>query len=188
MTLLPKRQFTADEFQAWALKQPRDGHGKFELVDGHVVMQEAERVVHGEIKGALFAALRNAIKAAGRPCFTLVDSAQVRLHSKKVYQPDGLVYCGERAPAEVLEVNTPVIVWEVISPDSVERDHGDKLEAYFTLPSLHHYLIVDPSRRAIVHYRRRRGEELLTRVRKSGRLTFDPPGLEIEIADVFERP
>jgi hypothetical protein len=54
MTVLPKRQFTADEFQAWALKQPRDGHGKFELVDGEVVMQEAERAVHAEINGALW--------------------------------------------------------------------------------------------------------------------------------------
>jgi Uma2 family endonuclease len=188
MTVLPNRQLTADEFQAWALKQPRDGHGKFELVDGHVVMQEAERVVHGEIKGALFAAMRNAIKAAGRPCFAMVDSAQVRIHSKKVYQPDGLVYCGKRALPDVLEVNTPVIVWEVLSPDSVERDHGDKVEAYFTLANLHHYLIIDPIRRAIVHHRRGQGEELLTRVRKSGTLTCDPPGLEIEIADVFERP
>ena len=188
MTVLPKRQLTADEFQAWALKQPRDGHGKFELVDGHVGMQEAERVVHTEIKGAVFAALRNAIKSAGRPCFAIVDGAQIRIHSKKVYQPDGLVYCGDRVPADALEVNTPVIVWEVLSPDSAARDHGDKLEAYFTLPSLHHYLIVDPTRRAIIHHRRGQDDELLTRVRKRGRLTFDPPGLEIEIADVFERP
>jgi Uma2 family endonuclease len=186
MTVLPKRQLTADEFQAWALKQPRDGHGKFELIDGYVVMQEPERAVHAEVKGALFAAMRDAIKSAGRPCFAVVDEPQIRIHSKKVYQPDGLVYCGERVPPDVL-VNTPVIVWEVLSPGSVERDCGDKLEAYFTVPSLHHYLIVDPARRAIIHHRRRQQDELLTRVRRSGTLKFFPPGLEVNVADVFER-
>jgi Uma2 family endonuclease len=188
MTVLPKRQLTADEFQAWAVKQSPDGHGKFELVDGVIMQQQPERAVHWEIKLALAVAFREAIKRAGLPCFAAVDGPTVRIHEKKVFRPDGLVYCGERVSPDVVEVNTPIIVWEVLSPDSVERDYGDKVESYFTLPSLHHYLIVDPTRRAMVHHRRGQQDELLTRVRKSGTLTLDPPGLEITIADVFERP
>jgi Uma2 family endonuclease len=188
MTELPKRQLTADEFLGWALRQPQEGGGKFELADGVVMQQQPERAVHWEIKLALAVAFLGAIKRRNLSCFAAVDGPTVRIHEKKVCQPDGLVYCGERVPPDVLEVNTPVIVWEVLSPDSVERDHGDKLDAYFTLASLHHYLIVDPTSRSITHHRRGQEDELVTRVRKSGRLTFNPPVFEIEIADVFERP
>ncbi len=186
MTALPKEIMSADEFLAWAATQPKEA-GKFELIDGIVVMQQSERLVHAEVKGALYATVRAALRRGGLPCHVVVDGPQVRVRKNKVYQPDGIIYCGDRVEPDVIEVNTPIIVWEVLSPDSIARDHGEKLAGYFTLPDVHHYLIVDPEGRRINHHRRGQGDELLTRILSDGSLRLDPPGLEIAVADVFER-
>ena len=187
MTALPRHHLTVDEFLAWAVRQPKEGRGKLELVDGVVVMQQSERLVHGEIKFGLGVALKAAVDRARKPCFVIPDSAHVRISKSKSYQPDGLMYCGKRADPDVLEIEAPMLVYEVLSPDSISRDHGEKLEGYFTLPSLQHYLIVDPDRRVIIHHRRGNDDEIITRIRKSGTLKLEPPGIEIAVADVFER-
>ena len=187
MSALPKHEMTADEFLAWDLKQPKSEGGKLELADGLVITQQSERIIHVEVKAALASALREAILRAKLPCFALHDGATVRVAPKKVYKPDGLVYCGPRLPPETVEIPDPAIIFEVLSEDSLARDHGDKVEAYFTLPSLQHYLIVDPERRAVVHHRRGPEDDLLTRIRKTGSLRFEPPGIEIDLGEIFER-
>ena len=187
MSALPKHAMTADEFLAWAETQPKSEDGKYELADGLVIRQQSERIVHVEIKTALTSALRAAIERAKAPCFSVGDGATVRVSPSMVYKPDGLVYCGTRLPPDTVEIREPVIVFEVLSEESAKRDHGDKVEAYFAVPSVQHYLIVDPERYAIVHHRRGTDDNLLTRIRRSGTLRLDPPGIEIELAGVFER-
>ncbi len=186
MSALPKHDMSADEFLAWVAKQPKEA-GRFELIDGLVIMQNSERLLHSRTKGRLFRALASALEKSGANCEAVVDGPTVRVSAKKTYKPDGLIYCGPRLPDDVIEVSNPVLVWEVLSPDSVDRDHGEKVPGYFTIESVQHYLIVDPERRVIIHHRRGEGEDLLTRVRSSGRLRFDPPGIEIAVEDVFER-
>lgn len=191
MTALPKHKMTADEFLVWAERQPKEA-GVFELHDGLIVMrhgpitsQQAEKSQHWETKAAIFAALRDAIKRAGLPCFAAVDGPMVRVSSGKTYRPDALVYCGERAPRGVLEVPNPIIIAEVLSQGRESVDYGDKLEAYFTLASLHHYLVIDPARPAMVHYERAAGGGVAIHIVKAPALRLDPPGLEVELAEVL---
>ena len=49
---------------------------------------------------------------------------------------------------------TPFIVVEVISPRTHKVDTTQKLADYFRIPSVMHYLIVNTSRRAVVHHER----------------------------------
>lgn len=186
MSAVPKQTMTADEFIAWAVKQPKEA-GRFELVEGVVVKMMAERLVHVEIKAAMFVALRDAIRKSKRPCFSITDGAKVRISKTRTYDPDGLVYCGKRHPGDIVEIPNPCIVVEVLSPESAERDHGEKVPAYFSLPSIEHSLIVDPERRVVIHHRRGEGEDVITRFRKSGQLKLDPPGLTIDIEALFDR-
>ena len=62
MTALPQTLFTADDFLAWSESQP----GRYELVDGVVVAQAAERASHAKMKLAVCVALRDAIAQARR--------------------------------------------------------------------------------------------------------------------------
>jgi hypothetical protein len=48
-----------------------------------------------------------------------------------------------------------------------------------------HYLIVDPAGRNVVHHRRGDGELIETRVLAEGELALAPPGLRVEVAELF---
>src|SRR5262249_39750426 len=144
MTDLPKHKLTADEFLAWAEDQLPEA-GKFELWDGEVVVrhgpgfEEGELAEHWDAKGAMYRALHEAIKRAGQPCSAAVDGPMVRLSPYRMAGPDVLVYCGPRLRG-TREVFNPTIIVEVLSPSTKKRDHGVKLQGYFSLPGLRHYL------------------------------------------------
>ncbi len=86
-----------------------------------------ERVAHTETKGEAYSALENAIAVARAPCRALTEGAAVRIDAGTVFEPDVLVYCGPRLPADLLEVSSPVIVVEAPSSGAAARDHGAKL-------------------------------------------------------------
>ena len=191
MIALPKHKMTADEFLAWAESLPKEA-GKFELWDGEVIVkhgpvgqQNAERSQHWEVKFAAGRALHDAIKRAGLPCFAAVDGASVRFADDKLVEPDVLVYCGEKVPRGLLVVPNPLIVVEVLSPSTQTMDLGVKLQGYFALPSLHHYLIVDPDRPLLIHHKRGLGDAIETRIASGPTLRLDPPGLEVDLAEVL---
>jgi Uma2 family endonuclease len=179
----PRRTaFTADEFIAWAMEQPS---GRYELHDGKVVAMAPERVNHARAKAQVWLALRTAIGARGLACEALPDGVAVRVSDRVVYEPDVLVRCGPPAQGQAVEIGDPLIVVEVVSPSSRGIDAGVKLARYFTLPSLRHYVIVDLDGRAVIHHRRDEGGTIAVRVLHEGALTLDPPGLTIELRDVF---
>ena len=53
-----------------------------------------------------------------------------------------------------MEIPNPVIVVEVLSPSTAADDHGPKLDGYFALPSVAHYLILDADRRVMIWHKR----------------------------------
>jgi Uma2 family endonuclease len=182
-----RTEFTADEFIAWALEQAT---GRFELDNGAVVAMAPERVDHTRTKRNVTIALHNAIGARELPCEVLPDGASVRVNDRTVYEPDALIRCGPLAPGGAMEVGDPVVVVEVVSPSSRGIDTGAKLAAYFSLPNVRHYLIVDTDKRVVIHHRRegkgRDGEgDIRVRILGAGQLSLDPPGLSIDVRDLF---
>ena len=174
--------FTADEFIAWALEQPT---GRFELVNGTVVAMSPERMNHGRAKSQAWLALRLAIAARGLVCEAHPDGATVRIDDRTVYEPDALVRCGPPLPGDAVETDDPVIVVEVVSPSSRGIDKGAKLAGYFSLPSVRHYLIVDTDQRVVIHHHRVEDGRIESRILREGPLTLDPPGLTIEVRDIY---
>jgi Uma2 family endonuclease len=187
---LPKHKMTADEFLLWLEDLPPEA-GKFELWDGDVVIrhgpggfEEGELAEHWDTKGAMFVALREAIARARLPCFAAVDGPMVRLSPNRMARPDVLVYCGPRL-RKTREVPSPTIIVEVLSPSTKKRDHGVKLQGYFTLPSLHHYVIVDPDRRLLIHHRRGAAGPGETEIVTGPRIELEPPGLDVDLTEVL---
>jgi Uma2 family endonuclease len=192
MTDLPTHKMTADEYLAWADTLPREA-GRFELWDGDVIVrhgpagfENAERAQHWDAKFAIARALYDAVRQAGLPCHVTSEGPSVRISNDRLAEPDALVYCGEKMPRWVLEVPSPVIVVEVLSPSTRLMDMGNKLRGYFTLPSLHHYLIVDPERGLLIHHRRGAGATTETQIVRGPRLQLDPPGLDVDLTEVLD--
>jgi Uma2 family endonuclease len=181
MSALPKTKMNADEFLAWAEGQ----EGRLELHDGAVVAMSPERIVHSRTKGEVFLALRSAILRAGVPCRVYPDGPGLRVNSGNLFEPDAIVACGPPPHDHSLEVTDPMIVVEVLSPSTAAIDHGPKLMGYFSLPSVEHYLILDPERRVVIHHKRGQSDIIETRPLSEGVVRLDPPGIETTVAEMF---
>jgi Uma2 family endonuclease len=182
MTALAKSRMTVDEFLTWA----EGREGRWELLDGVVVAMSPERVIHGATTFRVAVALKSAVDKARVPCHVLPDSVVVRLDRHTAFQPDCMVYCGDPAPDQALEVNTPIIVVEILSPSTATRDLRDKLAGYFRVASIHHYLIVDPDRRVVIHHKRGSGDVIETRIVSAGALSLEPPGIALLAEELFQ--
>lgn len=181
MSVRPQHRMSVDEFLAWAEDRP----GHYELVDGEVVAMSPQRVRHAAAKFVVQTALKSAIQAAGVPCRMLPDGLSVPIDAQTVFEPDAFVYCGAPLDPDLVLVREPMIVVEVLSPGTNHVDTGRKLRGYFQLPSVRHYLIVDAEKRYLIHHRRGVDDLIETRIAATGRLILDPPGLRLDIADVF---
>lgn len=181
MTALPQMRMTVGEFLAWADGQP----GRYELDNGMVHAMSPEGAAHAERKAAVHAALLAGIRAPRLACHALPDGMTVHVDDATAYEPDALVYCGTKLPPPAIEVPNPLIVVEVLSPSTRQIDLSIKLAGYFRVPSVAHYLIVDPTRPLIVHHRRGDDDQILTRIVTDGVLDLDPPGLSVAMTDIY---
>lgn len=134
---------------------------------------------------AVQTALQTGIRRAGVPCHMLSDGMTVRVDRDTAHEPDALVYCGQELPGASVEVPSPVILVEVLSPSTRHVDASAKLAGYFRIPSVRHYLIVDPDQQLVIHHARGEGEALATRLIRDGSLRLDPPGIELKVGDLF---
>jgi Uma2 family endonuclease len=175
---------TTDEFLVWAERQS----DQWELFDGVPVAMSPERVVHGDVKYRVARALGRAIAEAGIPCRFVLDSAAVRIDARSLYQPDALVYCGAPVSGDAVEVPNPVVVFEVLSPGNAATDLRDKLQGYFRVPSIQHYLFVDPDKRPVIHHAHAQGDVIAKRIISGGELRLDPPGIALTVAELFSSP
>jgi Uma2 family endonuclease len=179
-----QRKMTVDEFLVWA--EGRDG--RWELYNGVPYAMAPERARHGEVKFAVQTALVQAIRKAGLPCHMRPDGATVRISEHVAHEPDALVYCGPKHPDDSIEVPNPVILVEVASPSTRKIDASLKLTGYFSLTSVHHYLIIDPDGPPVIHHRRQTDGTILTRIVHDGTVKLTPPGIDVALAEVFGAP
>ena len=177
---LALKPMTADAYLAWLDEQPT---WRYELVDGQIVAMNPQRAVHIEVKVAVVRTLQDALK--GRPCHALGDGMCVRIDDRTVFEPDALVYCGEKIGGDTTVITDPVVVVEILSPGTKTVDTTRKLEGYFKLASVRHYLIVDPKTRAIVHHARDAAGAIATAVVGEGELDLSAVDVRIPVARFF---
>jgi Uma2 family endonuclease len=178
----PETPMSREDFLAWVEQQPS---GRFERIDGIVVAMARERISHIRRKGAARDALRRAIREAGlASCEVLGDGVTVQVEDSD-FEPDALMHCGPRLPDDATKVADPLVLVEVLSPDSGTRDRATKLRAYFKLPSVQHYLIVWPEEQRIVRHSRRPDEQVATQVFASGEIRLDPPGIMVTVEEFY---
>ncbi|HEX3939763.1 MAG TPA: Uma2 family endonuclease [Xanthobacteraceae bacterium] len=179
MNIALRRSMTVDEYLAWSERQSE--RQRTELINGQIVTSPAENLLHTSIKASVFLALRQAIVASGLPCKALPNGLGVRIDEHTVYEPDALVYCGATPPPTSMLIPNPVILVEVLSPTTRHSDTSAKLIGYFKLPSVAHYLIVDPDALTVTHHQREGTANAL----REGPLRLDPPGLNLTVEDLL---
>jgi len=180
MVALPKSRMTVKQFLNWW--ETVGGDERFELIDGQVFAMGRDRVSHNRAKLRAANALSSAINAAGLDCEAFIDGMGVTGDDFNFRIPDAVVQCG-RVDPQATTLDKPVIIVEVVSPTSEERDVHAKLHDYFSVLTLHHYLIVYVERGYLVHHSRiGHGDAIQTKFVNTGPLSLHPPGLTIDVS------
>lgn len=177
---------TVDMFLDWVCARP-EGE-RWELIEGVPVPLRGPEVVHAmapesvrhaRIKRRIDQALGDAIRERDLACEPFSSGPKVRIDATTTFEPDALVTCTD--VPDGMFVPDPVIVVEVLSPATRERDFSVKLAGYASLSSVLHYLLIETERRLIVHHHRTDGgHDFQTSIVRAGPLTLDPPGLTID--------
>ena len=169
-------------FEAWYAERPSGE--RYELLDGEIVEMQAERLAHGIVKAEIGRQLGNGIRAGNLPCDLIGDGMGVPIGEGSWFEPDAMVRCGEPLDDDAIRVPDPMIVVEVTSPSTQRIDVLEKFLRYFENPHLVHYLIVMMRQREVILHTRR-GGEIVTTGAKAGILSLDPPGLSLDLDEVF---
>jgi len=184
MNMALRKPLSVEDYLAWADAQAE--RHRTELINGQIVAMAPERIKHAKVKLSVAIALRAAVVRSRLPCHVLADGPTVRIDDHTAYEPDALVYCGQELPGESLVVPNPLIVVEVLSPTTMHTDTSAKLIGYFKLPSVHHYLIVDPDACTVEHHARAADGTVSANRVTSGPIRLDPPELSINVAEIFD--
>jgi Uma2 family endonuclease len=130
-TALDVRPGSLADFLAWEDRQPE----RYERIGGVVRMMTGGTIDHN-VTQMLISRLQ------GSGCEVFISDVKVTTPAGDVMYPDVVVACGEIF-GKATKLETPVVVVEVLSESTAERDHGRKRWAYQTIPSLRHYVLID---------------------------------------------
>jgi Uma2 family endonuclease len=160
---------------------------RHEYLGGTVHAMAGANRRHNEIISSIFAVLRPQLKSG--TCKAYIEA--VKLHIKTslaeyFYYPDVMVGCD---PADNHEyyLESPSILFEVLSPSTESIDRREKLLAYQTIPSLEHYVIVAQEERR-VEWLQREGNswKVLVLTQPEERLEFPGQKASLTLAEIYE--
>jgi Uma2 family endonuclease len=134
--------------------------------------------------GTLYGRLR------GRTCQPFNSDTKVRIElptHTRFYYPDGMIVC-QHSPPEATYQDWPAVIAEVVSESTRRTDEGEKRDAYFALPSLRVYLLIEQESPLVTAYRRT--EQGFVRELYDGLDAVVPLGevdAELPLAELYER-
>ena len=93
---------------------------------------------------------------------------------------------GKPIERRATSADAPLIVVEVVSPSSGRADNLDKLIEYSSVPTVRHYLIVNPELEVVIHHARLANDDaIMTRILRDGDVELAPPGISFSVRGVF---
>ncbi len=137
-----------DEFLAW-----NDGTAqRYELVVGEIVAMAPPARGHGALMAKLTGGLVNRLRppcTADRRC----RHRSTRAGGHPYYQADIAVTCTPQ-PADARHTAEPILIVEVLSPSTAERDRGRKLADYRRIEPVREILLISAQERWVELWRR----------------------------------
>lgn len=174
---------SVDQFLEWEEVQTE----RYELLPGGVVtMMAGGTYDHSQIASNVTAALRPQLR--GKQCYVHAADAKVasREQNTLVY-PDVFVRCGERGGQATVR-DDPIVVFEVLSASTAERDLTRKRLVYTSMPSVQVIVYVSQDQQRL-HVVRRGGDGRFTDTMIEGMdavLELPEIGAILAMADIYE--
>jgi len=170
-----------DAFLAWE----NDQEERFEYV-GHAIRSMAGGSANHDLIGINVAGtLRDLLR--GGPCRAHGSNLKIRSPAGAVMYPDAFVRCGPMHGAWTV-IEDPVLVVEVLSPSTEQRDLSQKRWAYQAISSLKALLVVSPDRAAVELFTPEPDGSWRSRLYEGleARVPIPALDLELSVAELYE--
>jgi len=147
---------------------------KHEYIDGRVYAMSGGSLAHSSIGINAVRVLQDALRAAGKQCYTYNSDVVARLSSKRYTYPDASVTGDEhdKPSPDTKEIQSPRVIVEVLSDSTEAYDRGRKLVYYRTCPTVEEYVLIASKYQSVEVYRR---------TQRGWIYDFYGPGDEIEL-------
>lgn len=139
------RSWTADDLE----RLPDDGN-RYEVVEGELFVTPAPSFAHQFVAGAIYRRLYAFVVEQQQLGWVMFAPGDVHVNAKNQVQPDIFVVPRTTAgkPATWRDAPTPILVIEVLSDSTAQRDFGPKRELY-RRAGIAEYWIVDHQTRSV---------------------------------------
>ena len=114
---------------------------KHEYVQGQVYAMAGAKLRHNIISTNLSALLWHHLR--GKPCFPFGSDMMLKTSEKSYRYPDLMVVCDTEVLDNPQIQTTPVLIIEILSKSTRQKDKGEKRLEYLALPSLQEYVLIE---------------------------------------------
>jgi Uma2 family endonuclease len=175
---LPK-PWTVEDFLEWEAQQPE----RYEFIDGRILGMVGGSAAHATIKDNITQALRSRLR--GTPCRAFSESLKVVTGIASHY-PDVVVTCVPVQPSDD-QIREPVVVVEVLSRTTADRDRSAKWVGYQDILSLQHYVLIAQDRRRVELFTRADDGWHLRNIRTlRGKVELSAISVELTLDEIYE--
>jgi len=162
---------------------------KHEYIDGEVYAMAGASDAHTTV--ALNAASALKIHLRGSPCRTYISDMKVRIgEDNAFFYPDVMICCepSDQEEEQNYLKKSPKIIIEVLSPSTENKDRGEKFILYRQLSSLEEYILIDPRKYYVEHYKRLENDQwiLSSYDNAESELIFSSINFKCSLVDLYE--
>jgi Uma2 family endonuclease len=143
------------------LRLERDAAYKSEYIDGEIIEMAGGTTNHNLIKENAAIQIGMHVRTNGKGCRSMSSDQRVHVPTDSQYAyPDVVVVCGPNQYHDDLRdtLTNPLLIVEVLSPNTAAFDRGDKFAFYRHADSLREYVLIDSEKvRAEVYRKHEQG-------------------------------
>jgi Uma2 family endonuclease len=177
MNVAVRKPMTLAEFLAWEERQPT----RFEFDGFQPVAMTGGTVAHNRIMRRLHRALERGLE--GQPGEPFGPDVKIVVDGRARY-PDAVVSCVPQSDS-ALVIETPVVVFEVLSETTSRTDRIEKVREYQATASILRYIILEQDSIGATVFERRDATWAASTLTAGDRLLMPEIGVEIPLAELY---
>ena len=136
------------------------------------------------MSGNMYSLLRDLLR--GKPCRVYHSDIKVRISHKRYFHPDITVTCDPRDRGTGDLLQSPRVIFEVLSPSTEMSDRTWKLQNYLAMPTMEEYILVNTKSRKMEIYRKENGRWIYDIYQGQDTVTLSSLGVHFSLRDAYQ--